>query len=483
MGLNCRQLFRPLWDSVIVCAVILTIGCDSAEKSSATESLKSEQPKAMVPLRVWWVEDNAEAEKAYVERQWQAGSDRPLDLRVLTKQELLSSTRCDSDVIIYPAQLVGEMIQRGWLAELPSSLQARNASRPTPAGLASAPATANENVEQQSVQDTNRPAAWIDQVRYASRLWGLSLGATAPVIMANFQLPASLTSSDSTGRDPIAFWNQLIESLPAGTDSRQSTDQMDYAAICERYLVIAVSINSREPRFGLLIDPESLKCRLGDPEFVEAANILNRLNERNFSALAIGGSQASAWQSLLAESPNITIGLPPLPSPEVDRVTAITGCVPPANVTITNAASKGARSTTGWNSGNGRIVSIANECRQTAQSVEFSKWITSESNRDVLGKRFQGIASNGNYAPSSSAWQIQRLAARLTQQPRLPTEPRIVGCVQYRAALGEHLSRMLMGKCDAKQAMLEAAQAWDQITAKQTNRRELRTLVEQSLGL
>lgn len=494
-----------LW---LLIGIFVLAGCTPqtkpAEPSTAAEAGKP--ARAAVPLRVWFVGN--EASKAIIQRQWQAASERPVDLRMLSSDELLKADKCACDVVVYPAHRIGDLIARNWLVELPGNLTPGSfaASASTPSGSASEKSSAGSAAGQSAAgqsekrgdqvatatvdEETSKvqPAAWIDQTRYGRNLWGLSLGATAPVVMANFQFGGTARDAgqEQSAEDAKTFWQSVIEVLSQRTSGKPSDHSAlaaaDRGAVCDRFLVLVTSMRQRESRLGSLLDPETLKARLAEQEFVDAAEVMLKLHRLNAAPEAMAGSYQAAWNALSGDEPALSIGLPPPPTPEVDKVTSITARVPPSSRGASATRGVSGEQTTGWNSGHGLVASLTTQCRQTSLAIEFMRWLGSESNRNVLARSIDGVSAPSVYAPGSSAWQVQRLSQRIVQQTRLPNQPRLPGSAEYRQTLGEQLVRMLSGELEPEAAMKAAAAAWDEITAKR-DQGDLRSSYEASLGL
>ncbi|MGN6546301.1 MAG: hypothetical protein ACTHK7_14705 [Aureliella sp.] len=506
------------WFVLIVGALTLA-GCKKPSPPPKAPAANSGQSaRASVPLRVWLATDESDDRvesdesveervlqvRSLIERQWQASSERPLKLVTFNGRGLLDYDKCECDVVVFPAHLMGELLERQWLVELPGSL--------TPVGLSAAGSSNRESTSGKSPGTTApneiagesaassaaargdehgpalQPATWIDQARYGRKLWGLSLGVTAPVVMANFELPlyGADNQAEQNAPDPAAYWQAVIESLTAKTagKKRKQAPLADpgLGAVCDRFLVLLASLSERDARFGLLFDPETLKARLAEQEFVEAAKVMLQLHQLNAAAEAMAGSYDAAWQALGRDEPCVSIGVPPLPTPEVDKVTSLTIGLPPPTHRRGAGRSLLSDRTVGWNSGHGLVASLTAQCRQTSLAAEFMRWLTGESNRNALARSIDGISASTLYAPGSSAWQAQHLEQRIAQQSRLPIEPRLPGSVEYRDELGTQLVSMLNGELEPEAAMKAAAAAWDAITAKR-NEAELRASYEASLGL
>ncbi|MCC6508282.1 MAG: hypothetical protein IT423_04195 [Pirellulaceae bacterium] len=481
----------------------LVSGCTPAATSKPAPPAASGSSQSLVPLQVWFVGE--QADKPVLERQWQATFDRPVNIRIFSTDQLLSESKVNSDVLVYPAHLIGDLLQRGWLVELPLAL------RPSLSGAVDGGVDdpSQENLGQEPVEP--QPATWSDQTRYDRKPWGLSLSASVPVILANFELPEPLrkpqtanqespapssdrnvdspesTQADEqvTEQESVDYWQSLVVALeaqvaaapPLEESAATASAEMDAQAVCDRFLTIAVSISGARNRIGMLFDPSQMTPRLKDENFVKAAQLLQSLFAAGGDRACLLGSHEAAWAALTGSRPGLTIGSPPRPSTDVDKVNSISVRQPPNNPTR-----PGVRVTTGWNSGRGLVVSISSECRQTRASIDFARWLASDASRQGFAKRVTGMSAESAYAPGSSAAQIQRLVQRLSAQARLPAEPRLPASWRYRQALGEQLIKFLNGQQSLDETLQSTTSAWEVITDSM-DRKQLKTSYPQGLGL
>ncbi len=309
------------------------------------------------------------------------------------------------------------------------------------------------------------------------------------MVLANFQIPEPPARNDDaavTIAENEAWWRSVIDALnkarsespkAASSETINIEDAEAADRLSDRFLAIAISLCSTEYRVGQLFHPQTLEPRIADKNFVAAATILRDLHRAGTTLPALIGSNTVAFQELTGSQSNLTIGLPPTPGDDVDKVTNLKVVSPPVN-----PARAGARSTSGWNSGRGLMVSLSTRCRHTSASVEFMRWLVGDAIRNSFAKRVPGFYAESAYAPSSSAWQAQRLVQRLSQQSRLSIEPRLPDSFQLRRSLGKHLLSMLKGDLSPEEALAKAAAQWKTIVA--TRGTEImRPSFESSIGL
>lgn len=460
------------WLSLIGLALcVICAGCPANSKQTEKPSNESPSPSvSTVPLRVWFVADPSD--KPVIERQWQATYDQPVDVTIFTPEELLKQTKPACDTLVYPAWMLGDLVTRNWVAELPSKLQEKNAQ------------ASDEEVGP-------LPPGWLDQARFDRKSWGLTLSVLPTVVMANFEIPKAREVGPTetvTSEEAIAYWQSLAVALKAkrtasagaqasekSQDDPQST--LDAQAVCDRYMTILMSISNHENIIGALFHPDSLTPRVSDANFATAAKLMQELHAAGGNSRALLSSHSSAWSELNSSKPSVTITIPPAPSGDIDKVNAIIVAQPPAN-----PAKSGMRVSAGWNSGRGLIVSISKQCRQTSVSIDFARWLASDTSRQVFSKRIAGFNAESAYAPGSSAWQAQRIVQRLGQQPRLASEPRLPQSLAYRKALGEQIGQILIGQKSVDAALAEVDKAWREITASCDSQIQIPAYV-QSLGL
>lgn len=455
---------------------LASLGCQPTSEQPPTTETKAPRPAvSSIPLRVWIVAPVAEAE--LLQRQWLAKSEQPLELRSLTVAELLDEPNCQCDVLLYPASLIGELVQRGWIVKQPSS----------------SPQT--DEVETSEQEDFNVPATWLAQATYAGETMGLSLGCALPVFVASPGLAvedSSLTWDDVLSRLQVA----ANDSPSFSFDDVDLKADIDAEAVVDRFLTIVASLSDRDPGYGMLFDLQSMQARLTDPEYIRAAGILAGLGAQPDGLTAILGSHSTAWKwAATRQAPALAIAAPILLDQQaaaIDGGQILSLQASPAS-RATEAASAAVKAVSSspladrpqvawWSASGGLVASMSSRCRQSHQAQVCLHWMQSPPTRTVMSTLIPGIeAATPTYGNETLSWQAQRQLTQGVKVAELSLEPRLPLANQYRRALSDELQQFLSGKKNSVTAMKDAAHRWNETTrqAGATQRRNY----EQSLNL
>lgn len=448
--------------------LLTLVGCQPTDVKPPPDAA-SDTPEAVskIPLRVWIVAPLAEPD--LLQRQWMANSEQPLELRSLTVSELLQEPKCQCDVLLYPANLMGELIERSWIVKLPSGVLQESEPGSEDAGLSATPAT------------------WHAQSAYGGEMKGLSLGCAVPVFVAS----TALTDNNSVGS-----WESLLAQLQveANESPQFSFDAADVSpeALVDRFFAIVASLSDRDPGYGMLFDLQSMQARLTDPEYRRAAAIMAALASQPEGLASILGSHSSAWTWAAShETPALAIAAPAL----LDKLAAAitTGnivsiqanSVEPDNTNSTKLRSEPAAERpriAWWSTGAGLVASLSSQCRQTNQANACLRWLVNPAMRGVLATLLPGVEAAAPTAGGDAlSWIAEQGLAQSVTVKGLSLEPRLPSTHLYRQTLADELQQFLSGKKNAEQALQAAAQRWDEIT-KDIGQRQRRNY-EQSLNL
>lgn len=437
---SARLAWRGVSGIAALAMMVTLVGCEAKGPTQPADQGKS-AAVSEYPLRVWVVTEIEDPEA--VRRKWQGETPQPIKIRELTTQELLSEEKCRCDVLIYPSRLIGELVSRGWVLELPAKLA--DGEESVLAGLNEASAS---------------------QAAYNQKNYALPLGCDVTGVFV----------SDAVASESEAFggWEQLCEALPEHdlTISADSVarEAVDREALVDRYLAIASSISSREAKYGLLFEPPEMAGVLNRrEEFIEAADKLLRLTRQTADGSLAIGSHASAWQAVSESQDALATVLPLAVLPAgldgdagefyADVISTDTGCL--------------------WNTGRGLNVSLAEDCSQTAQAIGLVRWLAEPQTRTFLASQMQGVTPASPGGISAVRWkaiqaQQSQLTARVANELRLPLAD------QYRSILADELTTMLMGQSTSRQMVNRVAAAWSKINSENP---EQARHYQESLGL
>ncbi len=370
-----------------------SLGCDRASPTtSASQSAATPANTAFVPLRVWVVGPIVD-EQIWM-RHWLAGSEQQIEFRSVKTEDLLPLSQCDCDVILYPARLIGELTERGWIVKLPDSVD-----------LASGVETGDSQVA---------PLAWRQQATYAEQTMGIALGCSLPVFIATSAFPVA---------DNMRDWSTLLKDLQlAEIDSPQfnlTEQQVDREALVDRFLAIVATLSNRDPSYGLLFDLQSMRSRLADENFIRCARILAALASQpdGLAAMVRDHSVTWSWISRTTRDLRLAVATPatlntPWPNIVVSGQVVRVGTSTPG---LADNSSADADAVTdrprvmAWNSGSGLVASLSSQCRQSNQAVSLLRWLSQPSTRSVLTKFTVGIESPTPVASAETlAWKARQ---------------------------------------------------------------------------
>ena len=347
-----------------------------------------------VPLRIWLVGRVDQPE--LLARQWRAYSDQPIEVRALSVAELLDRADCPADVVLFPSRLLGELLQRQWIVKLPASL------------------LENAWADGQTPTDTAEfavPAGLATAASYEGVRYGQPLGFAGIRLIASATADASPTS-----------WPRLIEQVVGRADQSPEFEQVavDADALVDRFLAVAFAQSEANPKYGILFDAHTMKARLNEVEFQLAARVLQALASQPGGVPSVLGSHAAAWTWVgQSERPAYALVSPTELGVDLEIGDAI------QEVAVTPVR--------GWNSGAGILAALTSQCRQSAQSTRFIRWLAANQTLEALRPVASGILSpqvRGNDLINRLAQQV----ARDFQDANLSCEPRLPGVETYRQA-------------------------------------------------
>ncbi|MEM7558400.1 MAG: hypothetical protein AAF394_04700, partial [Planctomycetota bacterium] len=100
----------------VLLTVASLIGCKQPEV------IEKEDPTLAVseyPIRVWIASPVSDI--PIIQRQWQAGSEQPIEIKQVQAEDLLGKENPEADVIVFPARLIGDLIAKGAIQKIPEN--------------------------------------------------------------------------------------------------------------------------------------------------------------------------------------------------------------------------------------------------------------------------------------------------------------------------------------------------------------------------
>lgn len=408
-------------------------GCTNRGESSTAPTTLS-LPVTDIPLRIVVLAPVSDPDS--LKRQWRSDSEQPISIQSQTVDAFLAQDRCQADVILYPDHLLGELVAKDWIVKLPDAMQ---------------PAIAEELGFDEAREDNESraptPRAWQTAAQYEGVAYALPLGCSLPVWVASSAFAEKIDDQDPT-----------LESLQAALQ-RQSTEPatvpepaIDNGAIADRFLTLASSLSSRNKKYGLLFDLNTMQPKLNEVEFKQAATILKQLSEQTGGLEATLGSHEFAWTwAATHQGPVLAMASSTLIGPTASKIE--TGAI----IEVADFSSA--------NTGGGLQAGLATSCQQTQQSLEFLKWLGLKQSRALLAPMVQGVDIATPGGVESLAYRSRRSLSKALQSDDLFQEPRMPRAHALRQALGKHLADYLLGKLELD-ATLEAANlSWAAIQA------------------
>ena len=445
-----------------ILSLLFFLGCgaqDQAPQTGAVELANRDRP----PLKVWLI-DAPELEKELGVR-WQAASDQPIEIENLSALEIASSLPLTVDVIVYPGNQMGDLIQKGVIGRLPSQAIDKKDSESLPARW--------------------RNISHYGGHCYAVPLGAVNLGAVARGIRIQPLIELDGVISNARGLNAISeqYWNKFLE--PIESKAALSNDAASALAtklsalsphekdwLVERFLWVAATTDARTKG---LFDLVKMEARLNQPEFKLAANIFARL-VRAFSNTLLDEPTA-AWSSATVKAVDkiaFAIGWPKSAATETetDQATWQSSEKPIVTPLI-------------WNANHGLVASIGKNTRQTSVSNKFLLWISEPEQREALRTLCPRIELRSGQLDRSASQddyrEFQIANNRDTRQEGMQLSLRLANADQYRALLADSLVAAILAPDKAGDIMAKCSQDWNDLTTK-LGKEPQRLSEQQSLG-
>lgn len=457
------QKFSPWCLLVLATTCLALMGCkdssteatrQGASASSHGNSKQGEELPSVkvsqVPLRIFIV-GRLEQPEALM-RQWLAETEQPAEIRAISVSELFSASSLQADILVYPSRLLGELTHRQWVVRLPEALRDLSAA---------------DDATEQGSSLSSLPGL-ITATSYDGFQYGVPLGFSIAGLMGS-----PVTTAEQMSYNQL---NERLADLLGVTELLEVTElepmewtpkEVDAEALVDRFLSIAFGVSQVNAKYGVLFEVRTMKSRLNQPEFVFAAELLKRLARQKEGIGSVLGTHSFAWQWVQQQEAEayaiVSPGELDLPSRSSDQGRSI--------------PLKGAKN---WNLGGGLIASLTAQCRQSAQSIRFVRWLAQDRTIASLeGNLSAAVAVSKSTSSLADRVNQQNLAA--LSDYNLSCEPRLRLTYRYRELLAAQLVLMVSGQLSVSEGLSASAGAWDSLTTDQfkTQQREY----ERSLGM
>lgn len=389
---------------VLIVAVFLPTGCEKKEALSPAPATS----RASVALKVLVVNDAKLAEAINRLRgEWAERSGGTLTAEAKAWPDVAKSKEIDADLIIFPAQYLGELAEAKRLRPVRES------------------ALGSKLYDAADVL----PLAREKLGKYGGKQWALPLSVVLPMIGVINEVPTEAAR-------PVSWW-------PA----RESVEHWPAIMLLAR----AASYASHPHQEAVLFDPQTMAARIVEPPFVRA---LEEWQQENSFATVDEDAKGKpvAWTELPPSAAvyNRSTGAWEAVQGGQRRVPFLAG----GQLLAVTAASRNAAS--------------AFDLAVWLASPDIARQLGPIGTGSVPVRRSQAnnsarwMDSAGGGASESS--QVAEVVLSALQRDEALVVPRIPGSDEYMAALSTAVEKALRGEASAEDALADATRKWDRIT-------------------
>lgn len=485
MTSNLKFSSRRLW---LLSALLSTVafGCtptDSKPTGKGGTTASTIQAKDRPALEVVLVDANFDKELAL---QWQAFSEQPIQVTVLSSAEVQGRELDATDVWIYPAGLMGEMVSAERIVPLTTAA----------AGLPyqqddSDVVTTSETKPEERVRSTvdSWPSRWRATSRFGASNYALPLGAPQLVLVGRDVTTAGLDKLDDAStpqedRTGLASeaWNALLASLPEVSLDQPTLEQRvanltpeQNEALVDRFLWIASTTNAKRRGF---FDMTKLQPRLTAPEFQLASEIFVKLALRSPETML--ATHPEAWNLVNSgvqtsgEGASIAIAMPgyaTIQAMGTERESTSSEPIQMSSLT--------------FNPYRGYVVSIGKKTRQTSVAAQLTSWLSTAEQRQALSRLSDWVelwpTQSNSLLNSEMLRNYHNLNNREQRNEAILLSTRFAHSAQYRSALAKALKASLLSPDQQQEHLEKCVQEWNAITESLGTLNQ-RKNVEQALG-
>lgn len=444
----------PLLCLLVSC---LVVGCNDTKKKDLT---KIETP----PLSITIVADEPMAEA--IRRELAARTEEKITVEVVTEEVLLGQKRFTSDLLIYPPAMMGELIQRDWIAAIPS---------------------ATLGSEELKLEDV---ALGISQTetRWGSKPYALPLGSPVLMLMVRADLLKQLGLAVPKTWDEYATAVETIQQSDllkkSDTIAAATLEPLDEPFLPKLWLARSAAYVKHGENLSTYFDFTTGKARIDTPGFTKAAQQLgtaartipsafNSLDPKAAAEAFLAGKSVMAigWinkHTLVPETVPEDILFAPLPGSHETYKTPENQWLPrpgnqPESIPLLSTS--------------GMVGSISSTSGQTMNAAnllvllsgpELISLISPASERTTLCRVSSLPMAEAWMPPSLPGTGLRQYAQTNLEQlqsPRHLSALRIPGRAAYEKVAREAIQKTIASdQPDVEAIWQEAAQAWDKLS-------------------
>lgn len=467
---RCRWILG--W--IVLAASLGTLGCSPAAPQSKNPSSSN---ASAPPLKLILVD--AAPLEAELALRWQTVSEQKLVIENRSRATFSQEDVSPVDVIVYPADFVGTLVDRGWITSIPASIL-YNDRDANPAG----DAQANLTDGIRSPISAQWAPRWRSVALYGGKTMGVPLGAPCWLAIQReldisplLKLHQAIGSNQNTSAQCEALWNaflekgeiQLADALASHraqlTESLRNVSSESKRHLVARYLWM---MSTTESRFRGMFDLFTLQSRLNQPEFARTARHLHRLAV--LEPRTVLADPVTAWESVAEGKARFGIGWPRSDSQQrLDTSDAKQSSVLPI----------------AWNGADGLMVSMGKRTRQSANATALIQWLIAEDQRlalQTLTPRAEPLEIDDDRNVIREDYREYQTTQRL-EAANLSMEltPRFVGAERWVDLLGDALVDILRAPETAESRLAECKKQCDALV-ETLGKERVRTSLEAASG-
>jgi ABC-type glycerol-3-phosphate transport system substrate-binding protein len=464
---------------VVLVAVVVAAfaGCEPKETQRLTIDQTPDAPAVTrrYPCRVLLVGNPSLAQP--LRRQWAARHDSEFELETVTVESFSESDfKIDpgTDVVVYPTELLIELIYRDRIVELHKSVYQ------------------SDDFNRRDLLTHFRKSA----IRYDSKTWAVPCGS--PLFALVYQ-PQSLPA---TGAALPRTWPQLIR---WGKRLKESSTDPDAGEVAngkvwenriglplaegwaaKTFLAIAACYARQKGRLSVMFQRRTMEPLIDSDAFVRALEELKALADQNRDSLEL--TPAAVMQQLIEGKLAAGITWPTAASRAKSSATSpavgmlLVGDLPGSDRyfdvsgQVWSARQSDEPSVVNFHGLGGVLASQSKQCRRPQSAFEFLKWLSEMSISQVLFAQSTQLGPfRETHLGDSQAWLGEQLSTEFQtayiqhlksahQNALIMTTPNILKNQQYLEILDREIRQYLQTDRSAKQTLQSVSTQWNQLT-------------------